>query len=110
MGFWNRIFGKNVAEQPSEASSEYDVTNDHSELMFMRIDRKNHVEKSRQNNREMINFHVTPEKLHEIQIVCGELDSARSDFIRAAVELALPIFKHHPEVFEQFKNKSKEGW
>lgn len=111
MNIWNSIFRKNVDNQQLKRIEKYNGSNidEYPEPMFMRVNRKNN-EVSPQNNREMLNFHITTEKLHEILAVCGELDTARSDFIRASIEFAMPVFKQHPELFEQFKNKSKEGW
>jgi hypothetical protein len=123
MGFFKRMFGRkeggeqievrNEAHNPlwgekSEESRDVDCV-----VMYSRKpprQNSDNLNLSHRATRETLSFHVSSQKLDEMLALCNQLESQRSDVIRASLELAMPIFKNHPDLFVQFKTKSKEGW
>ncbi len=46
----------------------------------------------------------------EVERLSGELGVQRMDMFRAALELALPVFREHPEYFAYVVEKAGEEW
>lgn len=57
-----------------------------------------------------VNFVTTDKSLHRILALCRNLDTQRSDVIRASLEMALPVFESHPEMFNYFAHLAREDW
>lgn len=57
-----------------------------------------------------VNFVTTDKSLRRILALCHNLDTQRSDVIRASLEMALPVFESHPEMFNYFAHLAREDW
>ncbi len=62
------------------------------------------------NEKLRFSFVTTEQKLTRIMILCSNLDTQRSDVIRASLELALPVFENHPEMFNYFAHLARDDW
>ncbi len=57
-----------------------------------------------------VSFVTTDKSLHRMLHVCHSLNTQRSDVIRASLEMALPVFESHPEMFNHFAHLAREDW
>ncbi|GAB6057492.1 hypothetical protein [Desulfonatronum parangueonense] len=57
-----------------------------------------------------VNFVTTDQSLRRILALCNSLDAQRSDVIRASLEMALPVFESHPEMFNYFAHLARRDW
>jgi hypothetical protein len=57
-----------------------------------------------------VSFVTTDKTLNRIRDLCRDLDTQRSDVIRASLEMALPVFENHPEMFNYFANLARRDW
>lgn len=57
-----------------------------------------------------VSFVTTDQTLHQMHRLCHKLDTQRSDVIRACLEMALPVFESHPEMFNYFAHLARKDW
>ena len=57
-----------------------------------------------------LSFVLPDDRQAELMALCAQLDTHRSDVIRACLEMALPVFKSHPDMYDYFRQRSREGW
>ncbi|GAB6058977.1 hypothetical protein [Desulfonatronum parangueonense] len=59
---------------------------------------------------ELICGRLSEGRAAEVERLCGELGVQRMDLFRAALELALPVFREHPEYFAYVVEKAGKEW
>ncbi len=53
---------------------------------------------------------LSEDRAREVEILSAELSVQQADLLRAALELAMPVFRQHPEFFEFVNGKAKGEW
>jgi len=53
---------------------------------------------------------AVPTATAELERLCGELGGQRMDLFRASLELALAVFREHPEYFVYVVEKAVKEW
>lgn len=53
---------------------------------------------------------LSEDRANELKMLCAELDAHPLDVFRAALELAMPVFREHEEFFEFVDGKAKKEW
>jgi hypothetical protein len=57
-----------------------------------------------------LSFVLPDDRQAELMALCAQLDTHRSEVIRASLEMALPVFKSHPDLYDYFRQRSRQGW
>lgn len=57
-----------------------------------------------------VSFVTTDQTIERMLKLCNHLDTQRSDVIRASLEMALPVFENHPEMFNYFAHLARQDW
>ena len=53
---------------------------------------------------------LSEDRAAEVERLSGDLGVQKMDLIRAAMELALPVFREHPAYFAYVVEKAGEDW
>ncbi len=59
---------------------------------------------------ELLCGKLSEDRAAEVQKLCGDLGVQKMDLIRAALELALPVFREHPAYFAYVVEKAGDKW
>lgn len=65
---------------------------------------------SRPSEKMRVSFVTTDQTLDKMLMLCKRLDTQRSDVIRASLEMAMPVFENHPEMFNYFAHRARWDW
>lgn len=57
-----------------------------------------------------LSFVLPDDRQAELMALCAQLDTHRSEVIRACLEMGMPLFKSHPDLYEYFRQRSRQGW
>ncbi|HDQ41414.1 MAG TPA: hypothetical protein ENN39_10355 [Desulfonatronum sp.] len=57
-----------------------------------------------------LSFVLPDDRQAELMALCAQLNTHRSEVIRACLEMGMPLFKSHPDLYEYFRQRSRRGW